>query len=1109
MKKILFTSLLSLGALAAGGSNAQIVFQAEDYNNMNGVQAENTSDAGGGRNLGYLNSGDWATYNKVTLPCAGTYKVEYRVASVSNTGVLILDRAGGGLDYGQISIPNTGGYQTWQTISHNISLPAGEIAFGLNFKVANGDWNLNWFKVTPPSCIDPNVSRWSLDAQNSAFYFATTKKNTAGTDITENLTFNEMLGSVSHAGDLIFTVPLASLSTGVDIRNSRMLAMLFEAASLPKMHFTAKLDIAAINAMPAGSSMTQTVNGSLTIHAVTKALAMDVRIDKNAAGAVSVSARKPVLVNSADFDMNAGVESLRAIAGLSKIVETVPVYFKLFFNDNPAKAPVQTIATAPRAISGLFGSVDSMKTAALTWVDNSSDETAFLIRRKGADGRWISAGKALSNEVTFNDLLVPDGGLEYKVIAVNDSVPSLTSPLFPIGSMPGDATVGHGLFNTTEGCTGCHSNQGAGVFGGFDVRSFKYFTKYPQYSDSVQGLADFIKDRMPIACSGNTKCLDIASYLYSLRGATQATACNANDPVHYGVRSVRLLTSYEYGNSLKGLFTKSLAKDYSSAQLALADVKYDNLPSHIKVPVTEDRFQRYESNAAEISKWAVDNAALPFTCTSVQTDACATAFIDKFAKLAFRRPLTAEEKTQYTNIVKKSADGLRWAVQTAIQSPQFLYRSELGIKVSEARTKSWGTGAKYQQADQNAYVLDPFEYASSIAYMMTGAGPDAALLAAAERGDLEDAAKLNAEIDRLLDSAAGKEHMGRFAGLWFRTDDIVSATRTNEAAFTPEVKASMAQEIREIYKHAFYNNLPIGDIYTGNFTMLNSVLSSYYGIPGGGSNANQFSLVNTENVSRGGVIASGAYMAVNAHDGKTSPIKRAVHARQDVLCQVLPLPTALIDETGARKRAADEANAALLTGNLTTTQFYEMQTNAKGTVCADCHRSMINRLFAMDDFDHSGKLRPVQGGKVMQKALDKDGKETGNLVEVPMVNAGGALYNGSKSGPADLADMNFQFDTGMPGASFSGSKGFGKLVVSSSYESVNSCLISKTFRFATGFPISRSFQEVNKEGTFTDEQQNQFSCVANSLKSTLSSAGGTPRAVIEAIGQSTATRFRR
>ncbi len=94
MKKILFTSLLSLGALAAGGSNAQIVFQAEDYNNMNGVQAENTSDAGGGRNLGYLNSGDWATYNKVTLPCAGTYKVEYRVASVSNTGVLILDRAG-------------------------------------------------------------------------------------------------------------------------------------------------------------------------------------------------------------------------------------------------------------------------------------------------------------------------------------------------------------------------------------------------------------------------------------------------------------------------------------------------------------------------------------------------------------------------------------------------------------------------------------------------------------------------------------------------------------------------------------------------------------------------------------------------------------------------------------------------------------------------------------------------------------------------------------------------------------------------------------------------------------------------------------------------------
>lgn len=123
-----------------------ITIQAEDYLVMSGVQSEACSDAGGGANVGYLDAGDWMSYPSVNVPTAGTYQVEYRVASVSGGGNLNLEEAGGSPSYGAINIPATGGWQTWTTIKHNVTLSAGAHKFGI--KVNNGGWNLNWFRLT-------------------------------------------------------------------------------------------------------------------------------------------------------------------------------------------------------------------------------------------------------------------------------------------------------------------------------------------------------------------------------------------------------------------------------------------------------------------------------------------------------------------------------------------------------------------------------------------------------------------------------------------------------------------------------------------------------------------------------------------------------------------------------------------------------------------------------------------------------------------------------------------------------------------------------------------------------------------------------------------------
>jgi endoglucanase len=121
-----------------------ITVQAESYSNSFGVVPESTSDAGGGLNVGNLNTGDWMSYPAVSIPTSGTYRVSYRVAGFG--GSLQLERAGGSPVFGTVTIPWTGAWQSWQTVSHTVDLSAGSLPLGI--KVTTGGWNLNWFTIT-------------------------------------------------------------------------------------------------------------------------------------------------------------------------------------------------------------------------------------------------------------------------------------------------------------------------------------------------------------------------------------------------------------------------------------------------------------------------------------------------------------------------------------------------------------------------------------------------------------------------------------------------------------------------------------------------------------------------------------------------------------------------------------------------------------------------------------------------------------------------------------------------------------------------------------------------------------------------------------------------
>ncbi|HEY6124750.1 MAG TPA: cellulase family glycosylhydrolase [Steroidobacteraceae bacterium] len=129
------------------GGTVISTIQAEAFSQMSGIQTQTTTDTGGGLNVGWIDVNDWLSYmnSAVSIPSTGSYRIEYRVASLNGGGGLRLEEAGGSPVHGQLAVPSTGGWQTWTTISHTINLSAGTHRFGIN--AISGGWNLNWFRV--------------------------------------------------------------------------------------------------------------------------------------------------------------------------------------------------------------------------------------------------------------------------------------------------------------------------------------------------------------------------------------------------------------------------------------------------------------------------------------------------------------------------------------------------------------------------------------------------------------------------------------------------------------------------------------------------------------------------------------------------------------------------------------------------------------------------------------------------------------------------------------------------------------------------------------------------------------------------------------------------
>lgn len=136
------------GGQNVGYYNAANTNQGGQYRSAEGVGIEASSDSGTGYDVGWTTAGEWLNYT-VNVAAAGSYTLQVRVASLGQGGNFHVN-VDGAAATSQLTIPDTQGWQNWQTLSSSISLTAGQHVIQLYMDSAGSSGavgNFNWLAI--------------------------------------------------------------------------------------------------------------------------------------------------------------------------------------------------------------------------------------------------------------------------------------------------------------------------------------------------------------------------------------------------------------------------------------------------------------------------------------------------------------------------------------------------------------------------------------------------------------------------------------------------------------------------------------------------------------------------------------------------------------------------------------------------------------------------------------------------------------------------------------------------------------------------------------------------------------------------------------------------
>lgn len=150
------------GALQAEGFDSGgegVAFHDIEAANLGGIYRNEGPDiawsSGGTGLIGWVAAGEWLKYT-VNVQSAGAYTAEFAVASLGQGGTFHIEANGTPVSTA-ITVPNTGDWQAWRTVSATVTLAAGQqvlrVVMDTSGQYAVG--NFDWFRFTATSVVTP------------------------------------------------------------------------------------------------------------------------------------------------------------------------------------------------------------------------------------------------------------------------------------------------------------------------------------------------------------------------------------------------------------------------------------------------------------------------------------------------------------------------------------------------------------------------------------------------------------------------------------------------------------------------------------------------------------------------------------------------------------------------------------------------------------------------------------------------------------------------------------------------------------------------------------------------------------------------------------------
>jgi hypothetical protein len=418
-------------------------------------------------------------------------------------------------------------------------------------------------------------------------------------------------------------------------------------------------------------------------------------------------------------------------------------------------------------------------------------------------------------------------------------------------------------------------------------------------------------------------------------------ACEAKAGViDTGRTPLRRLTRSEIDRSLSLL----LGVDANARATLTPDEKMGPFFSNAVAPVDELAVTQFSELAERVAVSATAKMQELAGCNLESDAACPAAFIERFGRNAYRRPLEADEVAELSTVFEAggaaggAAKGFQTVVSAMLQSPFFLYHDD-----------TWTAGGGGHPSAK-PLAVEPYVLASRLSFFLLGHGPDAELLTAAGAGRLAQQADIDAQVARLLALRESHQVIGDFHRQWLGLGDLADIDRSTALfpMFGPELTAAAEQETELFANYV----LRQGD------GRLKTLLTSSQGFPSGplfgvygASMPAGYSAgapVQLDAGQRFGILTQAAFLMKWAHAEQTSPVHRGIVVRENLLCgKIHPPPANLVITLPAPSEV--------------TTTRQRFAEHVASPACGACHKDIDPLGLAFEHYDSVGRYRTHDG----------------------------------------------------------------------------------------------------------------------------------------------------